>query len=183
MYAMVLEEDGRKKRYSLPSGETDWFVWDEEIEKFYQEQQSKIDTIIYGQATYDTMSKYWPTSSASQEVSAIVEHMNNTPKIVFSKTFQKAEWNNTRIVKEIDKKEILQWKQQPGQNMVIYGSGTIVSQLSKLNLIDEYLLMVNPIVLGRGKLLFPEIETKISLQLINVKKFNIGSVLFNYRPS
>jgi dihydrofolate reductase len=165
-----------------PGGETDWFVWDEEIEKFYQEQQSKIDTIIYGRATYDTMSKYWPTASASKEVPAIVDHMNNTPKIVFSKSLQKAEWNNTRMVKEIDKKEILQWKQQPGQNMVVYGSGTIVSQFSKLNLVDEYLLMVNPIVLGSGKPLFPEIETRIPLQLISEKNFKIGSVLFNYRP-
>lgn len=164
------------------NGETDWFVWDSEIETFYQEQQNKIDCIIYGRETYETMSQYWPNSEAKSELPSIVDHMNNTQKIVFSKSLDKANWNNTKIERDITKEQILSIKQESGKDIVIYGSGTIITQLSELELIDEYLLMINPVILGAGKPLFPNQTDRLKLNLTETQKFSCGSVLNTYKP-
>ena len=104
------------------------------------------------------------------------------PKIVFSTTLKKADWQNAEVVKELTNEEMLKLKQQPGKNMMIFGSGTIVEQLTKLGLIDEYQLMVNPVVLGKGEPLFKNITDKINLKLANTKTFKSGIVLLQYQP-
>jgi len=110
------------------------------------------------------------------------EVLNNTPKIVFSRTLKNADWQKTEVVQEITKEEILKLKQQPGKNMMIFGSGTLVEQLTKLGLIDEYQLMMNPIVLGKGKPLFKNITDRMNLTLVNARTFKSGIVLLQYRP-
>ena len=162
------------------NGETDWFAWDKEIEEQYKQVQSSVDKIFYGRLTYETMASYWPTSAASKEDPAIRDHMNDTEKIVFSNTLKKAQWNNSRLIAQIDPEEIQRMKHLPGKNIVIYGSGSIVSALAKLKLIDEYFLMVNPVVVGGGKPLFQMIELK--LKLINTRPFKSGVVLCHYHP-
>ncbi|GAA4168551.1 dihydrofolate reductase family protein [Sphingobacterium ginsenosidimutans] len=164
-------------------GETDWFPWDSEIEDFYEQRQNKADTIIYGRETYEVMFQYWSdeTLTASDRPS-FVHFMNNTPKIVFSKSLAKADWNNTKIVKEVNKHDIEELKRGLGGDILIYGSGTIVSQLAKLDLIDEYALMVYPVVLGSGRPLFPNISDRIKLDLISTRRYSCGSNLHIYRP-
>lgn len=166
-----------------PNGETDWFVWDEEIEKYCKEVQNRFDTMLFGRATYETMANYWPTHASSNEDPGITDFMNNTHKIVFSKTLEKVDWNNSSLAKEIVPEEIDKMKQpSPGcdKDMVIYGSGGIVSQLMKLDLIDEYQIMVNPVVLGSGKSMFQNIEERFKLKLLNTKTFASGNVMFYY---
>jgi dihydrofolate reductase len=164
-------------------GETDWFPWDSEIEDFYEQWQNKADTIIYGRETYEVMSQYWSdeTLTASDRPS-FVNFMNNTAKIVFSKNLAKADWNNTKIFREVNKHDIDQLKRGSGSDILIYGSGTIVSQLAKLDLIDEYALMLYPIALGSGRPLFPNISDRIKLDLISTKRYSCGSSLHIFRP-
>ena len=98
-----------------PNGETDWFVWDQEIEKFAKEYQSKIDTMLFGRTTYEVMASYWPTPASSTEDPMITDFMNNTNKIVFSKTLEKVEWKNSTLSKEIIPGEIKKIKQEAGK--------------------------------------------------------------------
>ena len=109
--------------------------------------------------------------------------MNNLPKIVFSKTLQEVKWNNSRLVKENIAEEISKIKQQPGKDMVIFGSGSIVSTFMQHGLIDEYRIIVNPIVLGNGNPLFKGINGKQNLKLLKTKVFDSGIVILFYEPA
>jgi dihydrofolate reductase len=109
--------------------------------------------------------------------------MNNLPKIVFSHTIEKADWSNTRFVKTDMPAEIRKLKQQSGKDMAILGSGSIVSQLAQQGLIDEYQIMLNPVVLGKGRTMFEGIEDGRVLTLIETRTFANGNVLLRYRSS
>lgn len=124
------------------------------------------------------MSQYWSDQALTvSDRPEFISFMNNTAKIVFSTSLAKADWNNTQIVRTIHKHQIEQWKRSPGKDILIYGSGAIVSQLAELQLIDEYALMLYPIVLGSGKALFPNISGRIKLNLIRTERFSCGSIL------
>ena len=169
--------------FAGPKGEIDWFVWDEETAQYARDLANSIDAILFGRVTYELMANYWPTPAPAAEEPVITNFMNNTPKIVFSKTLEKAAWKNTIVIKEIKKEEILKMKQQPGKNMVIYGSGSIVSTFTELGLIDEYHIFVNPVVLGNGKPLFKDLKDRINLKLLKTKTFSSGNVLLIYQPT
>src|SRR6266581_6735367 len=165
-----------------PNGELDWAIRDDEITQYTKDGQDSTDTFLFGRMTYEMMASFWPTPAAESMNPVYANLLNNAPKIVFSKTLEKAEWKNTRVVKELNKEEILKMKQQPGKNMMIFGSGTIVEQLSNLGLIDEYQLMVNPVILGKGKPFFKDIKDRINLKLVKTKMFSNGIVLLQYQP-
>ena len=167
---------------SGPNGEIDWFKWDKEVEDYVKAQLGSMDTILFGRVTYELMASYWPTATAATNDQMIIDAMNNLPKIVFSKTLEKVEWNNSRLVKDDIEGEVAKLKRQPGKDMVIYGSGGIVSTLTQMGLIDEYRIFVNPIVLGNGKPLFKDIQSRLTLKHINTKSFGNGLVLLCYRP-
>lgn len=171
--------------FAGPNGEWDWFVWDDETAQYSKELLNSIGTILFGRVTYELMANYWPTASPPAEDPVIIDYMNNLPKIVFSRTLAKADWKNTKVVKEINKEEILKMKQSRhgrDKDMVIYGSGSIVSTLSQLGLIDEYRVFVNPVVLGSGKPLFIGVKNKLDLKLLGTRTFQCGVVLFRYQP-
>jgi dihydrofolate reductase len=108
--------------------------------------------------------------------------MNTMPKIVFSRTLKTVEWNNTRLVKGDTVKEISEIKQQPGKDLLIFGSADLASTLTNLGLIDEYRIMVNPVVLGKGNPLFKDIKEKLNLRLLRTRTFSNGNVLLYYEP-
>jgi len=166
--------------FAGPNGEIDWFVWDEETAEYSKELLGSIDTILFGRVTYELMASYWPVATPPTEDPVIIEAMNHLPKIVFSRTLEKVEWNNARLVKENIAEEVSKMKRQPGKDMVIYGSGSIVSTLTQLGLIDEYRLFVNPIVLGSGKPLFKGLKERLKLKLLSTKTFQCGVVLLHY---
>jgi dihydrofolate reductase len=165
--------------FAGPNGEIDWFVWDEELRDYSIDLLSTVDTLLFGRVTYQLMANYWPTAT---EDAIIAERMNNLPKIVFSKTLESVEWKNAKLVKEIIPEEILKIKQFPGKDMVILGSGSIVSTLTQLGLIDEYRLIVNPVILGNGKPLFKGLKDRLNLKLLKTKAFSSGNVLLSYQP-
>ena len=165
-----------------PNGEIDWFLWDEETADYSKGLLSSIDTILFGRVTYELMAGYWPNAAPPAEDPVIIEAMNNLPKIVFSKTLERTDWKNTRLVKEINKGEILKIKKQAGKDIVIYGSGSIVSALTQMGLIDEYRLFVNPVVLGKGKPMFKGLNNRLKLKLSLTNTFRCGVVLLHYEP-
>ena len=166
--------------FAGPKGEIDWFVWDEETAQYARDLANSIDAILFGRVTYELMASFWPTPAADSEDPLITSYMNDTAKIVFSKTLEKADWKNTKVIKEIKPEEILKMKQKPGKNMVIYGSGGVVSTLTQLGLINDYLIFVNPVILGQGKPQFNDLKNWHKLKLINTKTFNNGVVLLHY---
>jgi dihydrofolate reductase len=164
-----------------PNGELDWAIQDEEVTQYSKEGQGSTDMFLFGRVTYDMMASFWPTPAGKSANPVFAEVLNNSSKIVFSSTLEKADWQNTEVVKELTKDELLKLKQQPGKNMMIFGSGTIVNQLTNLGLIDEYQLMVNPVILGKGKPLFKDIKDRMNMKLVKTKTFNNGIVLLQYQ--
>jgi len=110
------------------------------------------------------MASYWPTADAMKNDPIFAERMNNVPKIVFSRTLDEVKWQNSRLMKDNIEEEIKKMKNQPGKNMAILGSGSIVSTFAQRNLIDEYSIIVNLIILGGGKSLFQGIKDRLSFE-------------------
>jgi dihydrofolate reductase len=137
---------------------------------------------LYGRKTYELMASWWPTPMAMQQAPVVAKAMNDMPKTVFSKTLKKAEWNNTRLVKRGLASEVRRMKSKAGPAIVIMGSGSIVAQLAKEGLIDEYQIVLNPIVLGKGKTLFEGRKDKQGLKLTKTRTFKNGNVLLCYEP-
>jgi dihydrofolate reductase len=139
--------------------------------------------LLFGRVTYEMMASYWPTPMAAQNSPAVAERMNNLQKVVFSRTLDKASWNNTKLVKGDLATEVRKMKQEPGEGLVIMGSGTIVSQLAQEGLIDEFQIVVCPIVIGSGRTLFEGVKEKLSLKLTKSRTFGNGNVYTCYQPA
>jgi dihydrofolate reductase len=112
----------------------------------------------------------------------VAEGMNDLPKVVFSRTLHKASWNNTKLVKRNLAAEIRQMKKEPARDMAIVGSGSLVSQLAEEGLIDEYQIVVFPVVLGKGRTMFDGIKEMLTLKLTKTRTFGNGNVLLCYGP-
>ncbi len=128
------------------------------------------------------MASYWPTPTAIENDPIIADKMNSIPKIVFSRTLRKVDWNNTRLAKDIVAEEVLNLKRQPGKDIGIFGSSHLAITFVQHGLIDELRIMVNPVVLGSGTPLLKGIDRKFELRLLRTKTFNSGNVLFCYKP-
>ncbi len=140
-------------------------------------------TLLFGRKTYELMIQYWPTPMAMQNEPVVAERMNAFPKVVFSKTLDKASWSNTRLVRGDLPAEIRRMKRENGKGIAILGSGSIVSQLAQEGLIDEFQVVVYPVVLGRGKLLFDGVGKRLALKLTRTRAFANGNVLLCYEPA
>ena len=155
---------------------------DAEWNAFVADNAKGDATLLFGRITYELMAGFWPTPYAIENMPTVAEGMNNLPKVVFSRTLDKASWNNTKLVKGDLGAEVRKMKQEPGPNMVIMGSGSIVSQLAQEGLIDEYEIALNPIVLGEGRTLFEGVKEKLSLKLTKTRAFGNGNVFLCYEP-
>ncbi len=138
--------------------------------------------LLFGRITYELMASYWPAPSAIRDNPIVAARMNDLPKVVFSRTLEQVSWNNTRLVKSDPAAEIRRLKREPGPDMVIMGSGTVVSQLTQERLIDEYQVVVIPIVLGQGRTMFEGIKERLPLKLVKTRSFGNGNVLLCYEP-
>jgi dihydrofolate reductase len=140
-------------------------------------------TLLFGRVTYEMMASFWPTEAARQRMPDVAEGMNNLPKVVFSRTLKEASWTNTRLVKDDMVAAVRKMKDEPGPGMAILGSGSIVSQLTDAGLIDELQIVVNPIVLGRGRTLFETVKRNVALKRAGVRAFGNGNVVLTYEPA
>jgi len=138
--------------------------------------------LLFGRVTYEMMEKYWPTPEAQKNDPLVAEGMNEAEKIVFSNTLEKANWKNTRIIKNDIVEEIKKLKMENGKDMVVLGSGSIVNLFAEEGLIDEYQIMVHPVVIGEGTPLLKNIDHMMDLKLTVTKAFPSGVVLHCYKP-
>jgi len=165
-----------------PNGELDWHIVNKEFLDYAEDMLNSVDTILFGRVTYEMMAAYWPKPEPKANDPVIASKMNGLPKIVFSKTLDKVEWKNSTLVKDNIKETMLQLKQQPGKDIVILGSGSIVSAFTQMGIIDEYRIIINPVILGAGKTQFSESLDKKTLKLADMQRFSSGVIVLYYQP-
>jgi dihydrofolate reductase len=170
-----------------PNEEMDWVMVDEEMGKYEDDMVSNADTLLLGRVTYQSFAGSWPhvpdNPAVSPEEKEYARKLNAMHKIVFSKTLPTVEWNNSTLVKEVIPEEITKLKQEPGRDMLVYGSASIVQTLTNYGLIDEYQILVHPVVLGGGKPLWSDILERRKLKLVKTKSFSSGVIGLYYQPN
>ncbi|MBL7931683.1 MAG: dihydrofolate reductase family protein [Bacteroidia bacterium] len=168
-----------------PKGEMNWIKVDQEIFDHVGKRISQGDTAMYGKTTYQMMESYWPSAGDQPNASKHdVEHSKwykNVHKIVLSKSMKENGLNNTTVISDNLVKRIQEIKQQPGPEILVFGSPTATHSLIQQNLIDGYWLFVNPVVLGKGIPLFTDIQNKINLKLLSAtRQFSCGVAELSY---
>lgn len=164
-------------------------IADEEIHQHYNELLSNAGILLYGRITYQLMESYWPTvvenPTGIKPTDKFAVLIDNISKIVFSRTLKSVDWKNTELRREVIKEEILELKQSrnEGSKNILVGSPGLIVALTQLDLIDEYQLGVQPIVLGSGLSLFKNMKERIDLKLLKVKTFGCGAVMLYYQPT
>jgi len=153
--------------------------WNEEAAKFKFDELFACDALLLGRVTYQGFAAAWPSMT---DEGGFADRMNNLPKFVVSTTLEKAEWNNSTLIKENVVEEISRLKQQPGQDILVAGSADLGHTLMQYDLIDEYKFMLHPVVVGSGKRLFKEGIDKKVLRLVDTKAFRSGIVILTYEP-
>lgn len=172
-----------------PNEDISWVMnnFNDEMGVYAGDLMNSMDTILLGRVTYEIMTKVWPAQTEATSPGA--DKMNMTPKIVFSRSLHKAEWgswDNIRVVNDHVAEEMAKLKKQPGKDMVIYGSANLVQGFTQLGLIDEYQLLVHPLVLGNGKPLFSGMadgrQAGLPLKLLRTETYKNGVVVLYYQP-
>ena len=167
-----------------PGGEMDWIKIDDEMFELVGKLTDAADTALYGRVTYEMMDSYWPAAGRQPNASKHdIEHStwyNNAHKVVLSGTMKSTEANNITIIADNVAGEIEKLKNQPGRDILIFGSPGAVHSLMEYNLIDDYWLFINPVILGKGIPLFAKIKHKTALQLMTTKLFSCGVAALHY---
>jgi dihydrofolate reductase len=171
-----------------PKGEMDWVranITEENWEHVF-DMLSTVDTVLMSRVIYQGFKEYWPPVAANPSSPKYEKNFSNwlnaTPKIVFSKTLEKVDWMNSRLVKSDVGKEIARLKQQSGENFIIWGGADFPQTLMNLGLIDEYWINVHPVIIGNGKPLFIDNKNRINFKLLNSQTFKSGTVGLCYQP-
>lgn len=166
------------------NGDMSWaHKQDEEWNDFSNSNASGSGELLFGRMTYEMMAAFWPTPQAAQMLPEVAASMNAMRKTVFSRTLEKVTWENARLMNGDVATEVRKLKQRAGPDIVILGSGSIISQLTQARLIDGYQIVVNPVVVGGGRTLFQGVADKVRLNLIKTRSFRNGNVVMWYEPS
>jgi dihydrofolate reductase len=168
------------------TGELDWMTmdWDEEIKNYVNELTDSVDTILLGRKMTDGFLSYW-TDIVSRPVDPpydFAKKMVDKPKIIFTKTLNKLVWENTSLAKGNLVEEINNLKKQPGNDIIVYGGAGFVSSLISNNLIDEYHLFINPVVIGNGMTIFQNVNNQVKMDLVKSISFECGIIMNHYKP-
>lgn len=170
--------------YTSPKNEIDWFEFDRDEIEWSKEILRRVDTMLFGRVTYQEFGEFWPKASPSPDGfdSEIIGQLNGLQKVVFSRTLTEVHWLPAVLAHDDPAEVVPKLKEQNGKDIVIVGSGTIVSILTGNNLIDEYRIRVRPIILGAGRSLFSDGERRHRLRLISSREFSNGVVALHYEP-
>ena len=160
-------------------GQWSFEYFNEEAMLYKREELFSSDAQLLGRVTYEGFAKAWPTMPDTGDFG---ERMNSMPKYVVSTTLTHADWQNSTILNKNVVEEIQRLKEQPGQNILVAGSGRLVHTLMQHQLVDEYRFMVHPLVLGKGKRLFTKETGQVKLHLVETKAFTTGIVILHYQP-
>lgn len=168
-----------------PNGEMDWINVGQEIFDEAGKVTDRADTALYGRKTFEMMEGYWPTAAnepkASRHTIAHAKWYNRVTKVVISKTLQGKTIPNTKVIGENLAQEVKKLKQQPGQDVAIFGSPSACHALMQDNLIDELILAVNPVILGAGIPLIKGIKGQLKLKLVSSKVLGSAVVMSHYQ--
>lgn len=181
--------------FADPDGKLEWVVPDDEIYRTAAARTPEIDMILFGRRTYQMFEGFWP--HALDDSSAADPHdgrrrspavhdqaiwLNETAKLVFSRTLKSVTWKSSRLLHDLNPGEIEAMKAGPGGDMIVFGSGSIASQLTEHGLVDEYQFVVSPILLGAGRPLLSGVSKRLKLDLLEAKQYQSGNVLLRYAP-
>ena len=189
--------------FAALDGGIDWVVPDEEFDRDVAESIDaagtgpQADTVLFGRHTYEQFAAFWPYAlddsptapnphvpgRVSPEMRAMAVMLNEATKLVFSRTLKDVSWENTHVRRELDPHEIEALKEQPGNDMMIFGSGSVVSQLTEHGLIDEYQFVVMPVLLGAGQNLLTGVSKSSRLDFLEAKPYPSGNLLLRYARS
>jgi dihydrofolate reductase len=183
--------------FATPDGKLDWTVPDQDIDKAAMSGRAEYDTVLFGHRTYQMFESFWPHVTGDPETApdphapgrrtpelrAMARMLNQSKKLVFSRTRSQVTWNNSHIVRELDPRAIEAMKHQSGKDMIIFGSGTIVSLLTEHRLIDEYHLIIGPVILGDGRPLFTGVSKRVKLELLEATPYSSGNLVLRYARS
>jgi dihydrofolate reductase len=182
--------------FSATDGALDWAVPDADLDKGAAGKLGDSDTMLFGRRTYDIFESFWPhvlkdpatapdphnPGRHTPEMRSLAEWINAAKKIVFSTTRGEVSWTNSELRRDIVPREIEALKAQPGKTIMLFGSGSVVSRLSALGLIDEYQLVVCPVLLGGGRSLVSGMAGRVSLELLEARPFPSGNVMLRFAP-
>lgn len=180
IYSLSVSLDGFAEG---PDKSLDWVIIDEEIHTFFNEQSRGLGGFLYGRRIYELMVAYWPTADLDPSAPAVEAEFariwRDTPKIVFSQSLEKVEWNS-RLVRGELAEEVRKLKAQSGNDLGV-GGPTLAASLMELDLIDEFYIVVNPVILGSGTPFFPILKEKVNLRLVGTRTFGSGVVMLHYQ--
>ena len=182
--------------FSAADGALDWAVPDADLDRGAAGKLGDSDTMLFGRRTYDMFESFWPhvlkdpatapdphnSGRHTPEMRSLAEWINAAKKIVFSTTRGEVSWTNSELRRDIVPREIEALKAQPGKTIMLFGSGSVVSRLSELGLIDEYQLVVCPVLLGGGRSLVSGMAGRVSLELLEARPFPSGNVMLRFAP-
>jgi len=163
-----------------PRNDLSWHRHGKEENEFAAKNLQSESILVFGRITYQQMAGYWPTNEALKNDPDVAKGMNKAEKIVFSNTLKKVEWSNTRLIKDNIAEETKKLKKED-RDMVILGSGSIITQFAEQGLIDVYQFMIDPVALGDGEPVFKGISQKLDLELTDTRTFKSGTVLLTYK--
>ena len=153
---------------------------DPEVREFSAANAKGASALVFGRVTYEMMAGFWPTPQAAQMMPEVAAGMNRSKKYVFSRSLKKADWANTTVLSGDPATEIARLKRENGPGLTVLGSGSIVKQLTAAGLIDDYQLMICPVILGSGRTLFDGVPGRPTLKLANSRTFKNGRVFLHY---
>jgi len=166
------------------SGDMSWAHNDDAEWKAFTSENSKGDaTFLFGRVTYQMMASFWPTPDALQLMPDVARRMNGGRKVVFSRTLSVAAWSNTTLVSGDLPATVRALKAEDGPDMVVLGSAGIVAQLAAEGLVDEFQLIIHPVVLGKGKSMFAGLKKRLALKTTRTRLFGNGNILVCCAPS
>jgi dihydrofolate reductase len=168
--------------YQGPNGDISWHRHGAEENDYAKEGANSRSTLLFGRKTYEMMAMYWPTPMARQQAPDVAHGMNASSKVVFSRTLTNAAWENTRIVRSDPAEEIRRLKKESTGSLTILGSGSIVTLCAEHGLVDEYQIMVDPVLIGNGTPLAHTLSKTVGLTLTSSRAFKSGVVLLTYTP-
>jgi dihydrofolate reductase len=165
-----------------PNRELDWHVMTHDFHAYSVDFLNATGALLFGRITYQLMASYWPKADTISSDPAVAEKMNSLPKYVCSNTLKSVDWEHSTLIKGDALEEIRRLKNQTGGDLMILGSGTLVNLLTQHGLIDEYRIIINPVLLGKGNSMFKGLNQRLNLELEDLKRLESGKLICYYRP-
>lgn len=181
--------------FADPEGGLDWVVSDPEVHARALKGMPQTDLILFGRKTYQMFAAFWPHALKERDeagphgadkrdpaFAAMARWLNDTKKLVASRSLERADWSHSELCRDLDAAKVRELKQKAGKSILIFGSGSIVSQLSEWGAIDEYRFVVCPVLLGQGRTLLGSMAERVGLELLEAQPFRSGNVMLTYKP-